>query len=66
MKAKSWSAAAGDGGRESLRRRRLVYGLTASILGVPVGLALDQPVVWGLGLLGIVIGGLKAYSWRRG
>ena len=37
----------------------LKYGVVVSIIGLPIGVALGLPVVWGLAILGIVIGGIK-------
>jgi tRNA A-37 threonylcarbamoyl transferase component Bud32 len=44
---------------EQRRRALLWYGFIASLLGLPVGLALDVPIVWGLSIAGILIGGHK-------
>jgi serine/threonine protein kinase/capsular polysaccharide biosynthesis protein len=41
------------------RQRQLWYGFIVSGLGLPIGLALRQPVVWGLALAGMVIAALK-------
>ncbi|MCC7474894.1 MAG: hypothetical protein IT425_05830 [Pirellulales bacterium] len=43
------------------RDRALIYGLVVSIVGLPVGIALGLPVVWGLAILGILIGSFKLY-----
>ncbi len=50
--------------RETRRRRMLTYGVVVSLIGIPVGILLKQPVVWGLAILGIVVGGIKMV--RRG
>lgn len=49
------------------RRRKAVlwYGFIVSLFGVPMGFALNLPLVWGLGFLGIVVGGGKLGLWRR-
>jgi len=44
--------------------RMLHYGLVASILGLPAGIYLGLPAVWGLALVGIVIGGIKLAARR--
>ena len=36
-----------------------MYGFVVSIIGLPVGILLRLPVVWGLAIVGIVIGGIK-------
>lgn len=41
------------------RQRRLWYGFTVSLLGLPVGLLLNLPIVWGLALAGIGVGAAK-------
>lgn len=48
--------------RERKRRRALMYALVVSVIGLPVGLALDLPYVWGLSIAGIVAAGL--ILWR--
>jgi hypothetical protein len=48
--------------REGRRRRALAYALVVSIIGLPVGIALDLPYVWGLSIAGIVVAGLGL--WR--
>jgi hypothetical protein len=48
------------------RDRMLLYGFVASIIGVPIGIYLGLPVVWGLALVGIVIGGVKLALRRFG
>jgi hypothetical protein len=45
--------------REALRKRMLTYGLVVSAVGLPVGFALGQPAVWGLAILGLVLGSIK-------
>jgi len=45
---------------EQRRRRALLwYGLAVSIVGLPLGVAWNLPIVWGLALAGIVVGSLK-------
>ena len=41
------------------RNRMLIYGFVVSIIGLPIGILLRLPVVWGLAVLGIVVGGVK-------
>jgi hypothetical protein len=36
-----------------------MYGFVVSIIGLPVGAILGLPVVWGVAILGILIGGTK-------
>jgi hypothetical protein len=45
--------------RSTDRNRMLMYGFVVSIIGLPVGILLRLPVVWGLAIVGIVIGGIK-------
>lgn len=49
------------------RRRKAVlwYGFIVSIIGVPMGFALDLPMVWGLGFLGITVAGKKLGLWKN-
>ena len=51
--------------RQRLRRNMTSYGLAASLVGLPVGLWLNLPYVWGLSLLGIAVGGAKVWLWAR-
>jgi hypothetical protein len=55
-----------DPHRAALRDRALMYGFVGSIIGLPVGVVLGLPVVWGLAILGIVIGGIKIVLRRSG
>jgi hypothetical protein len=50
--------------RELKRRRALMYALVVSVIGLPVGLALDLPYVWGLSIAGIIVAGLLLW-WDR-
>ncbi len=43
-----------------------MYGFVVSIIGLPIGVALRLPVVSGLAILGIVIGGIKIALRRSG
>lgn len=45
-----------------LSQRMLAYGLIVSVIGLPIGIALKEPVLWGLALAGIAIGGVKLLS----
>jgi hypothetical protein len=51
--------------RKILRKRMLTYGFVVSIIGLPIGIVMGQPVVWGLASMGIVIGGIKMLRERR-
>jgi len=42
---------------DSFRRSLLWYGFICGVFGLPAGLALDLPFVWGLSIAGIVIAG---------
>ena len=44
---------------QAFRKRILIGGLIISILGVIFGLVLKIPLVWGLGILGIIVIPLK-------
>ena len=48
-----------DANRASRRDKALMYGFVVSLIGLPVGIILKLPAVWGLAILGIVIGGGK-------
>ena len=48
-----------DPHRGTLRDRALIYGFVVSIIGLPIGVVLGLPIVWGLAILGIAIGGIK-------
>ena len=50
----------------ALRDKALMYGLVVSIIGLPIGVVLGLPVVWGLSILGIVIGAIKTVLRRSG
>lgn len=52
--------------RSTHRNRMLMYGFVVSIIGLPVGILLRLPVVWGLAIVGIVIGGIKILLRRSG
>ncbi|HUT30594.1 MAG TPA: hypothetical protein VMX13_12440 [Sedimentisphaerales bacterium] len=42
-----------------LRKRMLTYGFVVSIIGLPVGLVMNLPYVWGLSIVGIIVGGIR-------
>lgn len=44
------------------RKRVLIGTLILCIIGLPVGLAMSLPYVWGLSIAGIVIAGFKLRS----
>lgn len=46
---------------QAFRKRITIGGLIISILGVIVGFVLKLPLVWGLGILGIIVVPLKYY-----
>ena len=52
--------------RAARRHRMLMYGFVVSIIGLPIGVFLKLPVVWGLAILGIIIGGIKIVLRRSG
>ena len=41
------------------RRTLATIGMTICVIGLPIGIAMNKPIVWGLALAGIFIGGLK-------
>jgi hypothetical protein len=41
------------------RKKLLIYSLTVSIIGLPVGLILNLPYVWVLSIVGIVVSLIK-------
>ena len=49
---------------DTLHRKMLIYGFTVSIICLPIGLLLQMPVVWGLAIAGIVLGGIKLWMRR--
>ncbi len=51
--------------RDILHRKMLVYGFTVSIISLPIGLLLKIPVVWGLAIAGIIVGGLKLWTRKN-
>lgn len=50
---------------ELRRRRALLFGFYASLIGLPIGLGMGLPVVWGLAAIGIAIGGTKLFLRRH-
>ena len=44
---------------QAFRKRILVGGFIICILGVILGLILNLPLVWGLGILGIIVAPIK-------
>jgi hypothetical protein len=44
---------------EAFRKRVLTYSFVVSIIGLPVGIAMNLPYVWGLSIAGIIVGGIK-------
>lgn len=51
-------------GEFKLRKKMLIYGLTCSVVGLPIGLILELPYVWSLSIAGIVIGAIKMKKYR--
>lgn len=49
-------------GELALRKKLLIYGLTTSVIGLPAGLLLHLPLVWGLSIAGIII---SLYKMKR-
>jgi hypothetical protein len=53
---------------QAFRKRVMIGGFVISIMGVIFGLILKLPLVWGLGILGMIIIPLKYHltnKWRR-
>ncbi len=44
---------------QAFRKRVLIGGLVICILGIVFGLILKLPLVWGLGILGIIVAPIK-------
>ena len=44
---------------EAFRVRLLTFGLVSCIIGLPVGLILKLPYVWGLSILGLIVAPMK-------
>jgi hypothetical protein len=59
------SPSSSDAYHDILHRKMLIYGFTLSIIGLPVGLLLSMPVVWGLAVAGVVVGGVKLWVRRN-
>ena len=49
----------------ALRERLLAGGLWLCLIGLPVGLYLRLPYVWGLALADIAIAGFRLYTLHR-
>jgi hypothetical protein len=60
------SSSTPDPHRAAIGHRALMYGFVVSIIGLPIGVALRLPVVRGLAILGIAIGGIKIALRRSG
>ena len=50
---------------EAYRKRRLTGGLILCLFGLPIGLLLNIPYVWGLAIAGIVIAGAKLITLSK-
>ncbi|MEJ2705785.1 MAG: hypothetical protein P8Z79_25385 [Sedimentisphaerales bacterium] len=50
---------------QAFRRRIMIGGFVISVLGVIFGLILKLPLVWGLGILGIIVVPLKYYLTNK-
>jgi len=50
---------------ELRRRRALLFGFCTSLIGLPIGVGMGSPVVWGLAAIGIAIGGTKLFLRRH-
>lgn len=44
---------------EAFRVRLLTFSLVICIIGLPVGLILEAPIVWGLSILGLIVDPIK-------
>lgn len=49
---------------EAYRKRTLTGALIACLIGLPVGMVLRLPYVWGLALLGIIVASVKLAMMR--
>jgi len=45
----------------AFRKRVLLTGFIICLIGLPIGLVLDLPLVWGLSILGLIIIPIKWY-----
>ena len=54
-----------QGRDRAFRERLLTGGLWLCLIGLPVGLYLRLPYVWGPALAGIAVAGLKPYTLHR-
>ena len=43
----------------AFRKRLLLFGLICCVLGLPVGIAINRPYVWGLSIIGIIVASMK-------
>lgn len=50
---------------QAFRKRILIGSLIICILGVPIGLILKLPLVWGLGILGIIVVPIKFHLTNK-
>ena len=44
---------------EAFKVRLLTFSLALCIIGLPVGLILESPIVWGLSILGLIVDPIK-------
>ncbi|HNU50196.1 MAG TPA: zinc ribbon domain-containing protein [Verrucomicrobiota bacterium] len=51
---------------EAFRKRVLTGGLILCLIGLPVGILLRLPYVWGLAILGIIVATAKLAAMRTG
>ena len=49
----------------AFRKRVFITGMTICVIAVPLGFALEIPLVWGLGIFGIVAISIKMYLLNR-
>ncbi len=49
----------------AFRKRLLTGGLIICIIGLPIGILLRIPYVWGLAILGIIVAGAKLAAMKR-
>ena len=49
----------------ALRKRVLISGIVICVIGLPLGIALGLPIVWGLAIVGLVVAPIKLHLLRK-
>ena len=51
-------------GEFALRKKMLLFSLTMCVIGLPAGLILGLPFVWGLSIIGIIVNVINMKRYR--